>query len=312
MNLRRQRPSDSLDMLLDTMCNTFGGIILLAVLVTLLTSRERHSSSTTASDTQEMLQRRLAMAQANLEKSLQLQGSLQFKANDERWKRQLSLLATRQRIQDEIKAIHELAAQSTKELEVTASTDPSERMKNLLAQLTAAQRRKLEAQNSLAASDENAARLHARLTSLQKQATDLVNDSQRQLRLPKEHETGKSVIYMIARYGRIYPCRNLDLSRNETDIEWSSTMSNEIAEPKQAQGKGIDSVVNAVKLKYYFTNLSANSVYVAFCVFEDSFPAFIRAKQLATESGLSYGWDPFQFSDGPVSFGTEGHRPKPQ
>lgn len=89
MNLRRQRPSDSLDMLLDTMCNTFGGIILLAVLVTLLTSRERHGSAATASDTQEMLQRRLAMAQANLQQALQLQKSLQTKVNDQRWKTQV-------------------------------------------------------------------------------------------------------------------------------------------------------------------------------------------------------------------------------
>jgi hypothetical protein len=51
---------------------------------------------------------------------------------------------------------------------------------------------------------------------------------------------------------------------------------------------------------------------MAFCVFEDSFPAFIRAKQLATESGLAYGWDPFRFSDGAVAFSAVGHTPKPQ
>ena len=84
MNLRRQRPNDSLDMLLDTMCNTFGGIILLAVLVTLLTSRERHGSAATASDTQEMLQRRLALAEGNLPQAVLLQTTLQAKANDDR------------------------------------------------------------------------------------------------------------------------------------------------------------------------------------------------------------------------------------
>jgi len=297
-------------MLLDTMCNTFGGIILLAVLVTLLTSRERHGSAATASDTQEMLQRRLAMAQSDLQQSLQLQTALQTKANDERWKTQVSLLATRQQIQNEIKAIRELAAQNAKELDVTSSTDPAERMKKLNAQLAAAQTRKLEAQNSLAAAKENTKRLNTRLTSLEKQASDLVNESQRQLRLPKEHETGKRVIYMIARYGRIYTCRNSDLSRNETDIEWTSTFTSEIAEPKK--GKGIDPIGNAAGLRSHFMNLSESSVYVAFCVFEDSFPAFIRAKQLAAESGLAYGWDPFQLSDGPVSFGPVGHTPKPQ
>ena len=29
---------------------------------------------------------------------------------------------------------------------------------------------------------------------------------------------------------------------------------------------------------------------IAFCVYEDSFPAFIRAKQLASDCGLAYGW----------------------
>ena len=50
MNLRRKRPPDSLYMLLDTMCNAFGGIILLAVLVTLLTSNERQIRAAASTD----------------------------------------------------------------------------------------------------------------------------------------------------------------------------------------------------------------------------------------------------------------------
>jgi hypothetical protein len=309
MNLRRKKPPDSLYMLLDTMCNAFGGIILLAVLVVLLTSNEK-SQSKTSSDTADMLQRRVAIAQAGLQQALLLQESLKTKANDERWKTQVSLLATRQQIQDEIKAIREFDAQNAKVFDATASSDPAERMKSLNAQLAAAQTKRLEAQNSLVASKENTRRLHARLAALEKQAADLVNESQRQLRLPKEHETGKRVIYIIARYGRIYRCRNTDLSRNESDLEWTSTLTSEIAEPKK--GKGIDPFNNATELGAYFRNQSQSSIYMAFCVFEDSFPAFIRAKQLATESGLSYGWEPFQFSDGPVSFGAVGQTPKPQ
>ena len=308
MNLRRRKPHDSLYMLLDTMCNAFGGIILLAVLVTLLTSKERDNAGT-ASDTQEMLQRRLAMAQANLRQAGELQESLQAKANDGRWKTQVSLLEARRKIQDEIKAIRDLSAQNTKELDASASTDPAERMKSLNAQLATAQARELDAQNSLAASQENTKRLNTRLAGLEKQASDLVNESQRQVRLPKEHETGKRVIYVIARYGRIYPCRNSDLSRNETDIDWTSSLSSESAQPRQ--GRGIDPS-SETALRTYFRNLSGTSVYVAFCVFEDSFPAFNLTKQLATDSGLAYGWEPFQISDGPVSFGPVGHTPKPQ
>jgi hypothetical protein len=81
---------------------------------------------------------------------------------------------------------------------------------------------------------------------------------QRPLRLPKEHETGKQVIYIIVRYDHIYPCRNSDLSRNEADINWTIGADNEVAEP--IRGRGLDP--NAVAP--YFSGLSGNDVYVAF------------------------------------------------
>src|SRR5436305_15069745 len=70
MNLRHRKPHDSLYMLLDTMCDAFGGIILLAVLVVLLTSQEKIQRATTNTDSTQMLQRRLAIAQTNLQQSL--------------------------------------------------------------------------------------------------------------------------------------------------------------------------------------------------------------------------------------------------
>src|SRR5208283_4243725 len=154
MNLRRKTPPDSLYMLLDTMCNAFGGIILLAVLVTLLTSNERQSHAATATDTQEMLQRRLALAQTDLQQSMQLLASLRSKANDERWKKQLALLATRKELQDAVQHARDAVALNTRELDSANAADPAERLKFLNAQLAAAQAHKLELQNSLAAADE--------------------------------------------------------------------------------------------------------------------------------------------------------------
>jgi hypothetical protein len=183
-------------------------------------------------------------------------------------------------------------------------------MKFLNAQLASAQMKKLEVKNSLAAADENIKRLKQRLSDLERQVAAKTDELQRTLRLPKEHETGKRVIYIIARYGHIYPCRNYDLSRNETDIYWTTTLVGETAEP--VQGKGIDPQMSGPALKSYFGSISDSSVYVAFCVFEDSFPAFIRAKQLANDCGLAYGWEPFLFSEGPVAFSSIGHTPKPQ
>ena len=305
MNLRRKTPPDSLYLLLDTLCNAFGGIILLAVLVVLLTSKEK-SQSATSSDSQEMIQRRLMLAQTNLQQSMQLAESLNAKSNDGRWKQQLALLSTRKELQDAIQQTRNRVTQNAKELDEANAADPSERLKFLNAELASAQRQKVEVQNSLNAAQDNTKRLKQRLADMEKQVTTKIDELQRPLRLPKEHDTGKRVVYVIVHYGHIYPCRNSDLSRNETDINWTSALDSEIAEP--IRGKGIEP--NAAG--YYFSSLSNEPVYVVFCVFDDSFPAFIRAKQIAVASGISYGWEPFAKTDGTVVFGENGHKPKPQ
>ena len=309
MNLRRQHSGDSLDMLLDTMCNTFGGIILLAVLVTLLTSREEKEKPATTSGTQEMIHRRLVTAQFNLQQSIELQKQLEIKAKDERWKAKVSLISTRRNIQDEINTIRKLSQDGIIELDASKSIDPAERMKSLNNQLSEVQRKHIESQNNLVTSQDNLKRLKIRLTSLEEQVFDTVKKSQRQLRLPKEHETGKRVTYIIIRFGRLYPCRDIDYSRNEVDLEWTSKNDGELAEP--IAGKGIDPNNEIARFKAYLNNLSENSVYIAFCVYADSFPAFIQAKQLTLESGLSFGWEPFRLSQ-PVIFSSVGHTPKPQ
>ncbi len=310
MNIRRKRPPDSLYMLLDTMCDAFGGIVLLAVLVTLLTSTEKQSHLEAAADTQEMLQRRLVLAETNLQESLQLLRSLQAKASNDRWKKQVALLATRKKLQVALQQTRDAVALDNKKLDTANASDPSERLKFLNAQLAAAKARQLERQNSLNAAVENVKRLKQRLEALNRQVTVKYNESVRSLRLPKEYQTGKRVIYIIARYDRIYPCRNSDMSRNETSITWSSDLASETAEP--IPGKGIDPNIGAHGLENYFNSQTKDAVYVVFCVFEDSFPAFIRAKQLAVASGLAYGWEPFRNQDGPVSFGEHGHTPNPQ
>ena len=276
----------------------------------LLTSKEK-SQSSTSSDSQEMLQRRLAIAQTNLQLSLQLAASLHAKANDEHWKQQVTLLSARKELQEKIQQTRDAVAQNSKELDAASAADPSERLKFLNAELATAQARKLEMKNSLAAAEENIKRLKQRLADMESRVTAKFNELQRPLRLPREHETGKRVIWIIARYGHIYPCRNADLSRNETDINWTAQLDSEIAEP--VRGRGVDPILNPGELSNFFDHQSSEEIYLAFNVYEDSFPAFIQAKQIAIRKGFAYGLDFQRIADGPVRF-THGHgyTPKPQ
>jgi hypothetical protein len=305
MNLRRKTPPDSLYLLLDTLCNAFGGIILLAVLVVLLTSKEK-SKETPAKDSPEMTARRLAIAQNNLRQSDELSASLQAKAGDARWKQQMVLLTTRKDLQETIQQLRDNLVQDAAELERTNASDPAARLKSLTAQQAAAQASRLNASNSLSAAGENIKRLTQRLADLEKQVKVKLADSERALRLPKEHDTGKHVLYLIVRYGRFYPCQNLDLSHNETDIRWASFFGREIAFPIEGRGLDLNGVAN------YFNELSASDVYVAFCAYDDSFPTFIQGKQVALERGITYGWEPFRGIDGGVTFSSSGQIPRAQ
>jgi len=297
-------------MLLDTMCNAFGGIILLAVLVVLLTNRERIQNA--VADSTETLQRRLAIAETNLQQSLQLAASLHNQANDDRWKSQVSLLATRQQLEEQLKQIRKLAAENEKEIDANAGSDPAERMKKLDAQMNEIEVKKLAAQNKIDASNEEKKHVAAELAAAEKQMEAVKKLSERELRLPKEYNTDRQVVYAIVLYGHIYPCRNVDMSRNEVDIKWTDKSGVEYADPRK--NKGLDPVANAAQLTAYFTaQAQKGSVYLDFVVLEDSFPAFIAAKQLAADSKLPYGWIPWRRDlDGDLSFSAYGTMPRPQ
>lgn len=311
MNLRRRKPHDSLYMLLDTMCNAFGGIILLAVLVVLLTSKEK-SQSASRPDSTEMLQRRVALAQTNLQHSLELYDSLKAKAGADRWKTQVTLLATRQQLDEELKVLREIAAQNAQQIDANASLDPTERLKELNAQVADGEIRKLEAQNKIEASQQEKKSVANQLGALEKQMAEVARQSQRELRLPREHDTDRQIVYAILMYGRVYLCRNADMTRNESDIQWTDKGPVEFAEPRK--GKGLDATANAAQLRTYFAAQAHNSKYIVFVTFPDSFPTFIQVKELALESGMPYGWVPFRRGlDGDLSFSQAGSNvPRPQ
>lgn len=311
MNLRHKKPHDSLYMLLDTMCNAFGGIILLAVLVVLLTSKEKIQRATVNADSTQALRRRLAIAQTNLQQSLQLTASLHTNANDPRWKDQVSLLAARRQLEDNIKRLRELAAQSAQEIDANAGADPTERLKQADAQLAEEEKKKLDAQNKLDAADDEKKRAEARLAGLEKQMDEARKLSQRDLRLPKEHDTDRQAAYAIVIYGKVYFCRNTDMTRNNVDIAWTEKLGAEYAAP--IKGKGLDPVKNAAEIRAYFKAQLHNSVFIDFIALEDSFPECIKAKQLATECGIPYGWIPWKNTQiGALSFAATGYMPRPQ
>ena len=108
--MKRRRPADSsLELLLDTICNTFGGVLFLAILVCILLHNTGHSNSHqqngprfTEADVIELVRRQQELESA-------LEGLRSAAAQQDR--------LTAQFIKPEAKDLHDSVAQSRKERE---------------------------------------------------------------------------------------------------------------------------------------------------------------------------------------------------
>jgi hypothetical protein len=63
-----------------------------------------------------------------------------------------------------------------------------------------------------------------------------------------------------------------------------------IVEPRPGEGDEPESGVT--QMAQAFKANAATNYYFAFWVYDDSFDAFIRARETATKLGLQYGWNP--------------------
>jgi hypothetical protein len=309
MNLRRQKPKDSLDLLLDTMCNAFGGIILLAVLVALL-ARQEAVGDGNSPDSAEMLSRRISQAELTLQQTRALLAELIRQSTNPAIKHRVELVQQRSSLQATLAELQaEVEREKSAQNEIAAS-DPAERLKELKNQLAQALATRIAASNSLETVRKENERLRSRLAEIRRQTVSAQQEVTQRLRLPKERNIEKDVFNIIVQYGRVYPLRNANLERNTVSIDWEETLT--IAIPTPKPDKGLDPQRDRAALAQFFRSLPREEYYLAFYVFEDSFPSFNLAKQMAVAAGFDYGWMPLKLSEAPLKFAPSGRRPKAQ
>jgi hypothetical protein len=114
------------------------------------------------------------------------------------------------------------------------------------------------------------------------------------MRLPNLANTTKQPWLVIMQYGKIYPLDVLSSDSHGAPIPNNQAVLRQprsnIVEPRPGQGdepeSGVTQMVQAFK-----ANAKTN-FYFAFWVYDDSFDAFIRARETATKLGFQYGWNP--------------------
>jgi hypothetical protein len=100
MKRARMDPPDSLEMLLDTMCNTFGGIILIALLIALFArdSQSPTAPSSSHRESSEMFRERIEQAEADLARAVALEQELEARVTTPAQADLLQLLEQRDQV----------------------------------------------------------------------------------------------------------------------------------------------------------------------------------------------------------------------
>jgi hypothetical protein len=312
-------PTDSLEMLLDTMCNTFGGIILIALLIALLArnhERTENNPDAPTSLSQPLLRQQIEQARQDFLRAQSSSEELLQRASDPSRSRTIELVEQR----DQARRLAQMLGGEIQSARRSPDTQGSEALEQALDRIAAldAERLKLERrrveQDNLAATLTN--RIQELRRSLQSRSNQLARIRARQtqrLRLPREHESVRSPLLLMIADSRVHPLQNPavgGLVNNTTTLRWiREPDTSDRIEPVPGTGIRPEDFAASPFLR----GLSTNSHYLVFLVSSNSFAAFNQAKIDSVARGFEYSWEPIP-NGIPVRVGGSGNRrpPPPQ
>lgn len=308
MSFRHTKPPDSLELLLDTMCNLFGGIVLLAVLVTLLAKQEKGAEVDANVDSRAMLQRRIAQVEAEQDDLRRQQDELEAQIAANPAKERLHMVSERKHLQRQLDLLREQAIAGQAQVTNAPSSDPAERLRQLEAEKKSIEFQRSQLENSLATVEGSQRQMLQREIDIKRQFAEIVATQVQALRLPQERETVKEAFWILVKHGQLYPLRTVSGDLNTATISWKENRDSAL--PTPLAGRGLDPSKSPSSLRRIVQSIPAGK-YVAYIVWEDSFATFNIAKQLTVAAKREYGWEPRK-QDEVVIFSAEGSRPSAQ
>jgi hypothetical protein len=131
------------------------------------------------------------------------------------------------------------------------------------------------------------------------------------MRLPNLSNTSKQSWPVIILSGRLYPLDVLSTDGRGVPLRNDRTLSHQarFVEPRPGLGDAPDQGVS--EMVESFKASGKTNYYFAFWVYDDSFEAFMRAREAATRLGFQYGWEPLP-RDERLQLSAQGERVLPQ
>lgn len=294
----KREEGDSLDLLLDTMCNLFGGIIFVALLVALLAGDDASKKvNPSRSPSQDLLEREIA----NLEEEEQsLKQVLAEETKNGASKVSAEDQAAVKTLKNELEALRQALQ--------LASGDPSEGQ-DLGQFLQEAKERKsnlekeaIRLENQKKSLKEEKERLAKRMADLKKRGEEAVEEKIQGFRFPRERASSKKPYWILLSGDEVFPVQNADSGWSYWEKYVTVRPSPNRDEIRPIAGRGLKS---EKEIRGVFSSISSASFYPVFFVAPDSFGRFRKAREIALEMGFEFGAN-FDEMGEPLVLVTEG------
>jgi hypothetical protein len=291
----------SLDLLLDTMCNAFGSIILIAILMVLISS-ETPDSSPGASEAPEKdhVERQIAAAEESIARLLEElarvpENPVASQVED-----------LRQRISDAKDVLSE-AKKNAQRITDNSIVDVS-------ASIAKHRQEEKKHRTRLTAINNEIEAIERRMDSIQLQIAQIGDEIKKLLaartetiRLPKERSTSRDPTSIIFLYNEIF-WMNYGGSRNTDALDWFSRDESVLVKPKRGMGWLLPR--DTLEVEGIVREHSRNHL-IACYVFPDSIDVFKKFRDMAYRHGADIGWS-LEVKQDELVFSATGTSPKPQ
>ena len=306
MRKRTTGPKDSLDLLLDTMCNAFGGIVLIAILVALLISPSDSNSSRESKVNRETLElSRKSRELSELEN--------QMAVLEERYKdieEIIPFVQKRDQLRETLKKLQESEAQSLVSL--------NNRLAELMEQQVEAEQELSDLTAEIAALTSEIDSTSTALSNLEEQMKEIVASNTKITHPPARRDASGFQCNFILRYGEIFPIQKFELNdgeimgvvENESSILWLGDTV------KPIKGSGLRIGRDNQEINRILSQLSTHNktlasrpsrrVYIISFVYGDSFETYEQLSEIIQGYPLIQdGWEP-RTNNEELSFSTDG------
>ena len=286
MRRLRQNPEESLDLLLDTLCNVFGGIILISCLLALITHKQSPADPAAGANAEikgRLLTERLDAAKQEL-KGLQTVLEKHKAAGDEDMQK---LLVEREQLRATQKSLREGAAADP--VDDGSKNDPTGTIVKLRGEIKALEMKLADAKARNQAAEAKQHDLAARMQQLKSQADE--NDSKQveHVRFPKERHTSKLNANIVLKFGEIFPLYDAE-GKDFAGVVHDPPNSDRFkATPQQSHGWKLPE--KRKQIMEVLAEYKRDGRYLALYIYPDSFQTFRALKELIHASDLEYGFD---------------------